>query len=440
MKRGFSVCGVFMLNSNREIFKIGTELGFKTREQKWCFLFLCQESYNSSELKISFSHGKRYSVTIEGKELFFSAEIMRKVVLRLESLGYVERKKGFFFNKFEMAQGSIFFTDSFHERISNLNIQKVKKQWSVQVYLNRNPVASRKRKIFREFYNYAETIKNIMDSTEFSCSGIPQEEWEKYFQPSPIRIHFHEGKSLGGGRLYTRSNGFLKKFKDRLRINGVQTQELDLVSSIPQIILQMNKTWHHGLDIYERIKDGLKTEGYNVSRDTVKKSFLIFLNAKTEKQAKKGCYATINKKNFPDEDAQEMRRAIKDGKFQDETQKLFPSLHESFYAPEKQKLAILTESRLVLRTIDILWKRHKLPCLYRYDAFIFPQRSGSLTNLLVERAIQETATEIFGKEIDFRISDADGYRVYPRSALLGASRDRRSEHRKHLFSKNPKVF
>lgn len=408
-----------------ELFQVAESLGLKTKRQKWAFVYLATESVHegSGKINVSYSHGKNYSITIEGKQLQFSSEVLRKTTEILECRGLLKREKGFYISKELNRKGELDLSPlrGFLGETETTPQQQTK-DWTVQVYIDRKRVAAQRKKgVLREFYEYGETYKEILknNTIEFSADlrkvyedCAPDEAlermeraWIKDFQPCPINIHLHSigGKEHGYGRLHCRINSIQRFRKNFLTINGDgDLWELDIKNSVPQIVLITKGVHKRGIDIYMALVGDLQEKGYGVSRETIKKTLLIFQNSRNEDQAKRGVYSNITTKNgFDPQEAQETRRAVKDGAFLKTVEGLYPELKKALLNKMKQNKVLLLEARVILGTMKSLWDKYHIPSIYRYDALILPLKHGAISKVLIQETFRQTAKRVLGTELEY---------------------------------------
>lgn len=422
-----------MITVYLELYQIAESLGLKTKRQKWAFVYLAQQAVHedSGKINISYSHGKNYGITIEGKQLHFSSEVLRKTTEILERKGLLKREKGFYISKELNRKGELDLS-SLREFLGEKEItpQQQTKDWTVQVYLDGKRVAAQRKKgVLREFYEYGETYKEILknNTIEFSADlrkvyedCAPDEAlermeraWVKDFQPTPINIHLHSigGKEFGYGRLHCRTNSIQRFRKNFLTINGDgDLWELDIRHSVPQIILITKGVYKRGMDIYMALVGDLQKKGYGVSRETIKKTLLIFQNSRNEEQAKRGVYSNITKKNgFDLQEAQETRRAVKDGEFLKTVDRLYPDLKNTLLNKTEQDKVLFLEARVILGTMKALWKKYQIPSIYRYDALILPLKNGAISKMLIQETFRQTAKRVLGTELENTFSPLEKY-------------------------------
>ena len=237
--------------------------------------------------------------------------------------------------------------------------------------------------------------------------------WVKDLQPCPINIHLHSigGGEYGYGRLHCRTNSIQRFRKNFLTINGDgDLWELDIKHSVPQIILITKGVYKRGIDIYMALVRDLQEKGYEVSRNTIKKTLLIFQNSRHEEQAKRGVYSNITQKNgFDPQEAQETRRAVKDGEFLKTVERLYPELKKSLLNKTEQDKVLFLEARVILSTMKSLWTKYKIPSIYRYDELIIPLKNGAITKMVVQETFSQTARKVVGQELEYTLSPLEKY-------------------------------
>lgn len=415
-----------------ELFRVAESLGLRTKRQKWAFVYLATEAAHdgSGKINITYSHGKNYEITIEGRKLWFSSEVLRKTTEILEKKGLLKREKGFCISKELIKKGELDLS-SLREFLGETEtIPQQTRDWTVQVYLDGKRVAAqRKRGVPQEFYEYGKTYKEILKQNTIEFSGdlrkvyedcAPDDVlermerlWVKDLHPCPINIHLHSigGGEYGYGRLHCRTNSIQRFRKNFLKINGDgDLWELDIKHSVPQIILITKGVHKKGTDIYLALVGDLQEKGYGVSRDTVKKTLLIFQNSRNEDQAKRGVYSNITtKKGFNPQEAQETRRAVKDGEFLKTVARLYPELKKTLLNKKEQDKVIFLEARIILGTMKALWDKYQIPSLYRYDALLLPIRNGAITKMVVQETFSQTARKVLGTELEYSFSPLEKY-------------------------------
>lgn len=415
-----------------ELFRVAESLGLKTKRQKWAFVYLATEAVHegSGKINVSYSHGKNYSIIIEGKQLQFSSEVLRKTTEILKKKGLLNREKGFFISKEINKKGELDLTP-LREFLAEKEVtpQQQTRDWTVQVYLDGKRVAAQRKKgVPREFYEYGETYKEILKQNTIEFSGDlrrvyedcatddilerMERAWVKDLQPCPINIHLHTigGGEYGYGRLHCRTNSIQRFRKNFLTINGDgDLWELDIKHSVPQIILITKGVHKRGTDIYLALVGDLQKKGYGVSRDTIKKTLLIFQNSRNEDQAKRGVYSNITKKGFDPKEAQRTRRAVRDGEFLKTVERLYPELKKTLLNKTEQDKVIFLEARVILGTMKSLWDKYKIPSIYRYDALILPLKNGAITKMLVQETFRRTARKVLGHELEYTFCPLEKY-------------------------------
>lgn len=415
-----------------ELFQVAESLGLKTKQQKWAFVYLAQQAVHedSGKINVSYSHGKNYEITIEGKQLQFSSEVLRKTTEKLEKKGLLKREKGFYISKELNRKGELDLSSLRDFLGETETIPKQTKDWTVQVYLDGKRVAAQRKKgVLREFYEYGETYKEILKNNTIEFSGdlrkvyedcAPDDvlermerAWVKDFQPSPINIHLHSigGKEYGYGRLHCRTNSIQRFRKNFITINGDgDLWELDIKNSVPQIVLITKGVHKRGIDIYMALVGDLQKKGYGVSRETIKKTLLIFQNSRNEEQAKRGVYSNITTKNgFDPQKSAETRRAVKDGEFLKTVEALYPELKKTLLNKTEQDKVLLLEARVILGTMKALWDKYQIPSIYRYDALILPLKHGAISNILIQETFRQKAKRVLGTELEYTFSPLEKY-------------------------------
>lgn len=426
IKRGKTISYVYL-----EVFRAAEKLGIRRKEQKWAFYYFASLAVHeeSGKVTLSFGHGAKYEITVEGKLLSFSAEVLRKTAEKLEKHGLISRSKGYCFQNQVHKNGEINLS-ALRDFLGKIEIPTPTRDWTVQVYLDGEMVAaSRKKGILKEFWEYGNCYREILKQNriEFSqdlravyeeCATEEQidrleQRWKRDFQPAPINIHLHKlgNKEFGYGRLHCRTNSIRRWRKGFLSINGDNALwEIDIKHSVPQIILITKGAYRRGQDVYRTLVEALQSKGYAVTRETIKKTLLIFQNSPDEQKARRGIYRHVTTSNgFTHEEAQETRRAVQDGSFLQTVQDHFPALRKALLNKTEQDRVLFLEARIILGTMKALWERG-IPSIYRYDALILPLPQGKLTRVLVEKIFHEKARRALGTELDFSFSPIEKYR------------------------------